>query len=55
MKGHDDEPRDARAERRERRRKARQEAMRKHGATLGEVYRNAILKRQRKSRPRSRR
>ena len=27
--------------------------MRKHGATLGVVYRNAILKRQRKNRPRT--
>ena len=25
------------------------DAMRKHGATLGEVYRNAVLKRVRKS------
>jgi len=33
--------------------KARKEAMRKHGATLGVVYRNAILKRQRKNRPRT--
>lgn len=41
----DDEPRDYRSERRERRRRARMEAMRKHGATLGEVYRNAVLKR----------
>jgi hypothetical protein len=53
VKAHDDEPRDDRSERRERRRQARKEAIRKHGATLGEVYRNAILKRQRKNRPRT--
>ncbi|HLB23101.1 MAG TPA: hypothetical protein VJP07_03320 [Dehalococcoidia bacterium] len=53
MRAHDDGPRDERAERRERRRQARKEAMRKHGATLGVVYRNAILKRQRKNRPRT--
>lgn len=52
MRSHEDEPRDERAERREKRRQARREAIRKHGATLGEVYRNAILKRQRKMRAR---
>ncbi len=42
-------PRDERAERRERRLKARREAMRKHGATTGAAYRNAILKRLKKN------
>jgi hypothetical protein len=45
---HDDAPRDERADRRERRRQAKRDAVRKHGARLGEVYRNAILKRLRK-------
>jgi hypothetical protein len=44
----DDAPRDERAERRERRRTAKRAAMKKHGATTGEAYRNAILKRLRK-------
>jgi hypothetical protein len=44
----DDEPHDDRAERRDRRRQAKRDAMRKHGATTGEVYRNAVLKRLRK-------
>lgn len=42
------EPRDERAERRERRQRAERERMRKHGATTGPAYRNAILKRLRK-------
>jgi hypothetical protein len=41
-------PRDERAERRERRRQAARGRMRKHGATTGAVYRDAILKRLRK-------
>jgi hypothetical protein len=41
-------PRDERAERRDRRRQAERERMKKHGARTGEVYRNAILKRLRK-------
>jgi hypothetical protein len=45
----DEAPRDERAERRDRRRTARREAMRKHGATTGETYRNAVLKRLKKS------
>jgi hypothetical protein len=45
----DGEPRDDRAERRERREQAKRDAMKKHGATTGEAYRNAILKRLRKS------
>ena len=45
----DDAPRDERAARRERRLKARREAMRKHGATTGEAYRNAMLKRLKKN------
>ena len=44
----DEAPRDERAERRDRRRKARRDAMRKHGATPGETYRNAVLKRLKK-------
>lgn len=42
------EPHDERAERRERRRRAERARMRKHGATTGPAYRNAILKRLRK-------
>lgn len=49
MSAHDDHPRDERADRRERRREAKRDAMKKHGATTGEAYRNAILKRLRKS------
>jgi hypothetical protein len=41
-------PRDERAERRDSRRQAERERMKKHGARTGEVYRNAILKRLRK-------
>ena len=41
-------PRDERAERRDRRRQAEHERMKKHGARTGEVYKNAILKRLRK-------
>jgi hypothetical protein len=41
-------PRDERAERRDRRRRAERERMKKHGAATGTVYRNAILKRLRK-------
>jgi len=52
VRSSDDHPRDERAERRERRRQAKRNAIRKHGATLGEVYRNAILKRRRKYRRR---
>jgi len=44
-----DEPRDDRAERRERRREAERERMKKHGARTGEAYRNAILKRLRRN------
>ncbi len=46
-----DVPRDERAERRERRLQARRDTMRKHGATTGEAYRNAVLKRLKKLRP----
>jgi hypothetical protein len=45
----DDAPRDERAERRDRRRAARRDAMRKHGATTGETYRNAVLNRLKKT------
>jgi hypothetical protein len=41
-------PRDERAERRDQRRQAERERMKKHGARTGEVYKNAILKRLRK-------
>jgi len=40
--------RDERAERRERRKQAERERMKKHGARTGAVYRDAILKRLRK-------
>lgn len=57
MSGHDDPVGgpgggslgDDRADRRERRKQARRDAMKKHGATTGEAYRNAVLKRLRKS------
>ena len=39
---------DARADRRDRRREAKRERMKKHGATTAAVYRNAIIKRLRK-------
>jgi hypothetical protein len=42
-------PRDERADRRERRRQAERDRMRKHGARTAETYRNAILKRLRKN------
>jgi hypothetical protein len=51
MPSHDDHPRDERAERRERRRQAKRDAVKKHGAGLGEVYRNAILNRLRRRVP----
>lgn len=51
----DDDPRDERADRRERRRQAKRDAVKKHGANLGEVYRNAILKRFRKQSAKPRR
>ena len=41
-------PRDERAERRDRRRQAERDRVRKHGARLAEIYRNSILKRLRK-------
>jgi hypothetical protein len=43
------EDRDERAERRDARRKAARDRMRKHGAKTGETYRNAILKRLRRN------
>ena len=48
MSSDEQHPRDDRAERRDRRREAKRDAMKKHGATTGEAYRNAILKRLRK-------
>jgi hypothetical protein len=44
----DEHPRDDQAERRERRQQAKRDRMKKHGASTGEAYRNAILKRLRK-------
>jgi hypothetical protein len=44
----DEPPADERAARRERRKQAERERMRKHGATLGQSYRNAIINRLRK-------
>lgn len=41
--------RDERAERRERRKGAERERMKKHGARTGETYRNAVLKRLRRN------
>lgn len=43
------EPRDYRADRRDRRRRAKRERMKKHGASTGPAYRNALLKRLRKN------
>lgn len=43
------EPRDEGAERRDKRRRAKLERMKKHGASTGPAYRNAILKRLRKN------
>ena len=40
-----DQPRDERAERRERRLEANRRRMKKHGARTSAVYRDAILKR----------
>lgn len=45
----EEQPRDERAERRERRQQARRDAMRKHGASTARVYRDAILKRLKKN------
>jgi hypothetical protein len=39
---------DPRADRRDRRREAKRDRMKKHGATTAAVYRNAIIKRLRK-------
>ena len=50
----EEHPRDERAERREQRRQAKRDAMKKHGATTGETYRNAVLKRARKTHQRHR-
>ncbi len=44
----DTAPRDARADRRDRRRQRERERIKKHGAGTGEVYRNAVLKRLKK-------
>ena len=41
-------PRDERAERRDQRQQRERKRIKKHGAKMGEVYRNAILKRLRK-------
>lgn len=43
------EPRDDRADRRDRRRQAKRDRMKKHGASTGPAYRNALLKRLRKN------
>ena len=48
------QPGDERAERRDRRRQAKRERMRKHGATTASTYRNAILKRLRRNAGRDR-
>jgi hypothetical protein len=49
------QPRDERAERRDRRLRAKRERMRKHGAATASTYRNAILKRLRRNAGRDRR
>jgi hypothetical protein len=49
-----DGPGDEKAERRDRRRQAKRDAIRKHGARLGETYRNAVLKRLRRPPPKKR-
>ena len=38
-------PRDERAERRDRRKQAERERMKKHGARTGDIYRQAVTKR----------
>jgi hypothetical protein len=43
-------PADERAQRRARRKEAERRRMKKHGARLGETYRNAVLKRLRRKR-----
>ncbi len=45
----DEHPRDERGERREHRRKAERDRMKKHGARTAALYRNAVLKRLRKN------
>jgi hypothetical protein len=49
MSGEDVESTDERAERRERRQQSARDAIRKHGAKLGEIYRAAVLKRARRA------
>jgi hypothetical protein len=44
----DDEPRDQRAERRDRRKQAERDRVAKHGRNIARVYRDAILKRLRR-------
>lgn len=41
----EEQPRDERAERRDRRKQAERERMKKHGARTGEIYRQAVTKR----------
>ena len=49
MNGDREQRRDERAERREQRQRAKRERMRKHGASTGAAYRNAVLKRLRRN------
>jgi hypothetical protein len=44
----DEQPRDQRAERRDQRKQAERERVRKHGRSIARVYRDAILKRLRR-------
>jgi hypothetical protein len=41
----EEQPRDERAERRDRRRQAERDRIKKHGARTGEIYRQAVTKR----------
>jgi hypothetical protein len=43
------EPRDERADRRDRRKQSERDRIKKHGSRIAEVYRNSILKRLRKT------
>ena len=48
----DSQPSDEQAERREQRRQAERERVRKHGRSIGKVYRDAVVKRAKQTRRR---
>jgi hypothetical protein len=48
-----DQPADEQAERRDRRKKAERERIPKHGRELGKVYKDAVVKRARRGRPKT--